>query len=433
MVQGRSLTIQPARLLTGALRVPGDKSISHRYVMLGAVARGLTIVNNLAPGADVSSTVDCFRRLTVPITIDEAGPRRVRIEGTGWRGLKESADALDAGNSGTTMRLLAGLLAGRPFRSSLTGDASLRRRPMARVVAPLQAMGARIQTDSGRAPLTIDGASLTGISWKPDVPSAQVKSALMLAALSASGSTSITEAAPTRDHSERAFPVFGLRVDAHGTTVAVAGGQEAVAPGTALDVPGDPSSAAVWAAAAAALPGSIVQLDDVLLNPRRLGFVQALRRMGADVEVAHEGERAGEPVGSMTIRHVGHGAGVIAAGDVPDLIDELPVLAARAALGGSLDVSGASELRVKESDRITALVRGFRGLGVSADERADGFTIDGSRRPTGGTADAEGDHRLVMAFALVGLGAAGPSVIHGADAVSVSYPNFARDLASLLS
>jgi len=402
--------------------------------MLGAVARGVTIVSNLAPGADVASTIDCFRRLGVPITTEDAGLlRTVRVNGTGWAGLNQPGEPLDAGNSGTTMRLLAGLLAGRPLRTTLTGDASLRRRPMARIVTPLQAMGARIQTDAGRAPVTIDGTSLTGISWQPEVPSAQIKSALMLAALSASGQTVITETAPTRDHSERAFPVFGLRVNAGGATVTVPGGQEAVAPSRPLAVPGDPSSAAVWAAAAAALPGSVVELTDVLLNPRRLGFVQALRRMGADVDVVRAGDASGEPVGSLRIRHVGHGAGVITATEVPDLIDELPVLAARAALGGSLDVSGARELRVKESDRITALVRGFRALGVTADERADGFVIDGSRRPSGGTADAEGDHRLVMAFALVGLGATGPSIIQGADAVSVSYPEFARDLASLTS
>jgi len=301
------------------------------------------------------------------------------------------------------------------------------------VVTPLQAMGARIQSDNGRAPLTIDGTALTGIAWRPEVPSAQIKSALMLAGLSASGQTVVTEPAPTRDHSERAFPVFGLRVETAGESVAVPGGQEALAAGTPLRIPGDPSSAAVWAAAAAGLPGSVVQLDDVLLNPRRLGFVNALRRMGAEVDIVDAAISAGEPVGSIQIRHRGHGAGVIGSADVPDLIDELPVLAARAALGGSLDVSGASELRVKESDRITALVRGFRALGVAAEERTDGFVIDGSRRPTGGTADAAGDHRLVMAFALVGLGASGPTRIEGADAVSVSYPDFARDLAALTS
>ncbi len=401
--------------------------------MLGAIAEGLTLLNNLAPGADVASTIDCFQRLGVPISfeIDGAGARTARISGSGWAGLTQPSHELDAGNSGTTMRLLTGLLAGRPLRTVLTGDASLRGRPMARVVKPLSAMGARIQTYSGHAPLLIEGTALNGVRWAPEVPSAQVKSALMLAGLSASGQTMICEATPTRDHSERAFPVFGLRVDTNGTLISVPGGQEAFAPSTPLRVPGDPSSAAVWAAGAAALPGSEVQLDDVLLNPRRLGFVRALRRMGADVDVVSADETAGESVGSIRIRHVGNGAAVIEGGEVPDLIDELPVLAARAALGGSLDVTGAGELRVKESDRITALVRGLRALGVTADERPDGFTIDGSRRPSGGTADAAGDHRLVMAFALVGLGAAGPSVIHGADAVSVSYPEFARDLASL--
>ena len=411
--------------------MPGDKSISHRYVMLAAIARGLSTVNNLAPGADVASTIACFERLGVAIS--RRGPGDIEIAGRGWTGLTSPADVLDAGNSGTTLRLLTGLLAGRPIRTSLTGDASLRRRPMSRVVTPLQAMGARIQSDNGRAPLTIDGTALTGIAWRPEVPSAQIKSALMLAGLSASGQTVVTEPAPTRDHSERAFPVFGLRVETAGESVAVPGGQEAVAAGTPLRIPGDPSSAAVWAAAAAGLPGSVVQLDDVLLNPRRLGFVNALRRMGAEVDIVDAAISAGEPVGSIQIRHRGHGAGVIGSADVPDLIDELPVLAARAALGGSLDVSGASELRVKESDRITALVRGFRALGVAAEERTDGFVIDGSRRPTGGTADAAGDHRLVMAFALVGLGASGPTRIEGADAVSVSYPDFARDLAALTS
>jgi len=295
VVQGRSLAVEPARRVHGTLRVPGDKSISHRYVMLAAIARGLSTVNNLAPGADVASTIACFERLGVAIS--RRGPGDFEIAGRGWTGLTTPADVLDAGNSGTTLRLLTGLLAGRPIRASLTGDASLRRRPMSRVVTPLQAMGARIQSDNGRAPLTIDGTALTGIAWRPEVPSAQIKSALMLAGLSASGRTVVTEPAPTRDHSERAFPVFGLRVETAGASVAVPGGQEAVAAGTPLRIPGDPSSAAVWAAAAAGLPGSVVQLDDVLLNPRRLGFVNALRGMGAEVDIVDAAISAGEPVG----------------------------------------------------------------------------------------------------------------------------------------
>lgn len=432
MVQAHTLFIRPAKLLSGALRVPGDKSVSHRYVMLGSAARGPVTITGLAPGADVAATVACFQALGASIT--RTDPTGIRIDGRGWAGLAQPAAPLDARNSGTTLRLTAGLVAGRPFRTTLTGDESLCRRPMARIVTPLEGMGARIRSAAGgRAPLTIDGGSLTAIRWRPPVPSAQVKSALMLAGLSAVGETVIEEPVPTRDHSERAFPIFGLRVRVEAGAIHVPGGQEPQAPADALAVPGDPSSAAVWAAAAAALPGSAVRIDGMLLNPRRLGFVNALGRMGADITVVPTGEVAGELVGSLDVRHGRHAACVIAASDVPDLIDELPVLAARAALGGSLQVSGAGELRVKESDRISALVKGLRALGVAAEERPDGFIIDGSRRPTGGDADAAGDHRLVMAFALVGLGATDATTIHGADVVAVSYPTFARDLAALIA
>jgi 3-phosphoshikimate 1-carboxyvinyltransferase len=429
VVQAQSLQIRPANRISGVIRVPGDKSVSHRYVMLGAIARGTTTITGLAPGADVAATIDAFRALGVAIM--PVGPNAVRVDGLGWAGLKTPDTTLDARNSGTTLRLMTGLLAGRPLRVSFTGDASLQRRPMGRVVAPLEAMGARIQTNGGRAPITIDGGALKAIEWRTPIPSAQVKSALMLAGLSASGTTTVIESLPTRDHSERAFPVFGLtaRVDGHG--IAVPGGQEASAPSSPLDVPGDPSSAAVWAAAAASRPGSSVRIDHVLLNPRRLGFVEALKKLGADVRLTASAEHHGELVGSVEIRYGSDGTCVIDERDVPDLIDELPVLAARAALGGRLEVSGASELRVKESDRITALVRGFQQLGVDAEERPDGFIVDGARRPTGGSADAADDHRLVMAFTLVGLGASGPTTITGADVVAVSYPDFARDLSML--
>lgn len=399
--------------------------------MLSAIARGTTAITGLAPGADVAATIDAFRALGVPITA--TGPSAVRIDGGGWAGLKAPAGTLDARNSGTTLRLMTGLLSGRPLRVSFTGDESLQRRPMGRVVTPLEAMGARIQTTGGHAPITIEGGSLSGIQWQPPIPSAQVKSALMLAGLSAGGTTTVVETLPTRDHSERAFPVFGLKVRVDDHRIAVPGGQEAKAPTSPLDVPGDPSSAAVWAAAAACRPGSSVRIDHVLLNPRRLGFVEALKQLGADVRITASAERHGELVGSIEVRYGSRGVCVIDEQAVPDLIDELPVLAASAALGGRLEVSGAGELRVKESDRITALVRGFRQLGVDAEERPDGFVVDGGRRPLGGTADAAHDHRLVMAFALVGLGAAGPTTITGADVVAVSYPDFARDLAALTS
>ncbi len=428
-VIGPSLTVVPGRSLRGRLRVPGDKSISHRYVMLGAISKGETTITGLSPGADVAATLGCLAALGVAITrIDHDS---VRIAGRGLAGLAPPDAPLDAGNSGTTMRLLTGILAGCPFTTTLTGDASLSGRPMRRVIEPLTAMGAAIASHGGRPPLSVTGGSLRSIRWRPPVPSAQVKSAILLAGLSADGTTSVEEPAPTRDHTERAFPLFGIRAETAGLVVSVTGGQTPAAPAFALDVPGDPSSAAVWAAAAAALPGSAISIDHLCLNPRRLGFLAALSGLGAHCVIEPGHEVAGEPRGSIRVEHRTVRPFVIGPADVPGLIDELPVLAAAAALGGGLEVSGASELRVKESDRIAALVAGLRALGVEAAERADGFIVSGGRRPTGGLADAAGDHRLVMAFALVGLGASGPTTMTGADVVGVSYPGFDRQLEAL--
>lgn len=426
--------IRPVARIHGTIAVPGDKSISHRYALLGGIARGTTRVTHLAPGADVAATIGCLRGLGV--TIVERGPGAIDIIGLGRAALRRSDKPLDAMNSGTTMRLLSGILASCPFDTTLMGDASLSKRPMRRVIDPLTAMGASIDAADGRAPLTVHGGPLTGITWRSPVPSAQIKSAIMLAGLAAAGTTTVIDPMPTRDHSERAFPAFGLQSTTRSGTgssveISVAGGQEAVAPATLLTVPGDPSSAAVWAAAAAAIPGSSVELTGVCLNPGRLGFVRALERMGAAVTIEPMVEIGGESVGVIRIGHGQHRTAVITPDEVPSLIDELPVLAARAALGGGLEVSGAEELRVKESDRITALVNGFRALGVTADERPDGFIIDGSARPRGGSADAAHDHRLVMAFTLVGLGSLQGSIVTGAGAVSVSYPDFATDLARL--
>jgi 3-phosphoshikimate 1-carboxyvinyltransferase len=430
-VAAPSLAVAPAGRLRGTLAVPGDKSISHRYLLLGAIADGATTITNLSPGADVAASVGCLQALGV--RIDEQSAGAVVVHGRAGDGLARPAGPLDAANSGTLMRLLAGLLAGCPFETTLTGDASLRRRPMRRIIDPLTAMGARIRSLDGRPPLEILGGRLAGIRWTPPVPSAQVKSALLLAGLAATGTTTVCEPAPTRDHTERAFPVFGLDVSRDGLSVSVTGPQRPRSPAVPLAVPGDPSSAAVWAAAAAALPGSSVRLTGVGLNPRRTAFLGVLTRMGADVDIEHRREQAHEPVGDVVVTHGPRRRVTIAPEEVPDLIDELPVLAASAALGAGLDVSGASELRVKESDRITALVTGLRQLGVTADERPDGFAIDGASVVQGGRADAAGDHRLVMAFALVALGAAGPSSIDGAGAVAVSYPGFGRDLAALIA
>jgi 3-phosphoshikimate 1-carboxyvinyltransferase len=427
----RSLPVKPVGAVRGTLTVPGDKSISHRYVMLGAAAAGTTTLANLAPGADVASTLACMAGLGA--AVEPHGANALSIAGCGAGGFIQPAGPLDAGNSGTTLRLLSGLVASRPIQTSISGDDSLRRRPMQRIIDPLTAMGARITSANGRAPLVIEGGSLQAIDWRVPVASAQVKSAILLAGLGARGTTVVREPLATRDHTERAFPAFGLRLRTDGRVISVDGNQTPIAPPGVLTVPGDPSSAAVWAAAAAALPRSSVRIVGVSLNPHRIGFLRALERMGASITVDATGETAGEPVGVLEVAHSGHRAAVITAGEVPGLIDELPVLAARAALGGALEVSGAAELRVKESDRITALVTGLRAMGVAAEERPDGFVIDGRTRPAGGRVDAAGDHRLVMAFALVALGATGPSVIDGADSVAVSYPAFEQDLARLVS
>jgi 3-phosphoshikimate 1-carboxyvinyltransferase len=439
-VQGRTpttvttthdLVLEPARAVRGVLRVPGDKSISHRYALLGALAHGLTRITNLSSGADVAATIAALEALGVVVT--RRGPHEVEVHGRGLEAFVPPAGPIDAANSGTTMRLLAGVLAGAPFATTLVGDASLSRRPMRRVLDPIAAMGARVTSDDGRPPIEITGGSLRAIDWRMPLPSAQVKSAVLIAGLAATGTTRVHEPAATRDHTERAFPAFGLQAAIDGLSIAVEGGQRGRAPSSPLRVPGDPSSAAIWAAAAAALPGSEIEITGVGLNPRRLGFLDVLRRMGARVEIELDDESAGEPVGSIRVAHDGHRPATIAPAEVPGVIDELPALAARAALGAGLEVSGAGELRVKESDRITALVDGLRALGVRAEERADGFVIDGSATPTGGRADAVGDHRLVMTFALVALGARGRSVVANADAVAVSYPSFPADLARLVS
>lgn len=422
----QSLTLFPVAAVRGDLAVPGDKSISHRYVLLSALAPGRSVIEQLSSGADVAATVACVRVLGAEVAIEPSGA--LAVTGRAWT--PPAAD-LDAANSGTTMRLLAGLLAARPFRSTVTGDASLRRRPMRRVIDPLTAMGARIASQDGLAPLVIDGGPLHGVEWAPPVASAQIKSAILLAGLSASGTTTVVEPAATRDHTERAFPLFGLTCHVEGLRVRVTGGQRPEPAASRLRVPGDPSSAAVWAAAAAAIPGSLIRIRNVALNPRRVGFLRVLARLGAVVSMTQESQEGGEPVGTIAVSYGDRRDTRIDAAEVPGLIDELPVLAACAAAGCCLEVSGARELRVKESDRITALVAGLRALGVDAQERPDGFIIDGRRKATGGRADAVGDHRLVMAFALVGLAASGPTRIDSAESVAVSYPSFEADLRRL--
>ncbi len=422
-------TITPVRRLAGRLHVPGDKSISHRYALLAALADGPTEIANYSLGADCRSTLACLRQLGV--VIEQRPEGSVILLGRGLHALCSPAGPLDAGNSGTTMRLLAGILAAQRFSSTLIGDASLSRRPMRRVMEPLQQMGARFEAAGGHPPLTVHGAPLHAIAYRPAVPSAQVKSAVLLAGLHAQGVTSVTEPAQTRDHTERALRAFGVEARVDGLTVAVAGGQR-LAP-QSLIVPGDFSSAAFWMVAAAALPGSRVEIEDVGLNPTRTGLIDVLRRFGARVTVQPSVVNAGEPRGTIIVEGDRAGAIEISPEEVPGLIDELPAIAALAAHGGEVRVRGAAELRVKESDRIAALVAGFRNLGIDADEHPDGFAVRGGRTgtPSGGVADACGDHRMAMAFAIAALGAARPSVIEGAEVVGISYPGFFETLERL--
>src|SRR4029453_8353104 len=368
--------VAPARRLRGTLRVPGDKSISHRYAIFAAIAEGASTIADYAPGADCRSSLNCLRALGVGVR--EERPGVVTVVGRGFDALRSADSPLDAGNSGTTMRLLAGLLAGRGFSSTIVGDASLSRRPMRRVIKPLEAMGARIDASEGRPPLTIRGSRLHAITHRPQIPSAQVKSAVLLAGLQADGTTKVVEPAATRDHTERALAAFGGIASVSGLEIAVAGGQRLS--GQALTVPGDFSSAAFWLVGAAALPGSQIEILDVGLNPTRTALLAVLRRFGARVDVVTTGMGAGEPrgTGTVAVTHEQSGSIEIGPGEVPGLIDDLPAIAALAAHGGEVTVRGAAELRVKESDRIATLVAGFRSLGLDAEERPNGFTVRGT-------------------------------------------------------
>jgi 3-phosphoshikimate 1-carboxyvinyltransferase len=424
-------TVRPARRVKGRVRMAGDKSISHRYALLAALASGRSTIGGYSSGADCAATLECLRSAGVDVRARRGPDDSITVEigGRGLRGLQPPAAALDAQNSGTTMRLLAGVLAAHPFTSTITGDQSLTRRPMGRVIEPLERMGARIESHDARAPLTIHGAALRGIAYTTPVVSAQTKSAILLAGLQAEGTTVVSEPAPSRNHTELAFRAFGAEVRVDGTSVAVRGGQRLL--GGDFVVPGDISSSAFWAAAAAALPGSDIEIENVGLNPTRTALLDVLRQAGAHVEASIEREAGGEPTGHVRVRHGRPGALVLSAADVPLLIDEIPALAAWAAHGNELHVTGAGELRVKESDRISALVRGFRALGADIEEFSDGFHLRGSRKLKGGLADAVGDHRLAMAFAIAALGAEQPSIIAGADSVAISYPEFFATLERL--
>ena len=420
--------VKPAARVAGRVRVPGDKSISHRYAMLAALADGRSTIRGYLTGADCLSTLGCLQALGVTVRREpdrsDGTPGDVQVEGRGLRGLAAAPMPLDAGNSGTTMRLLSGIVAAHEFRTLMSGDASLNRRPMRRVIRPLTEMGAAIGSQDGRPPLTIDGARLRGITHRPEVPSAQIKSAVLLAGLQAEGETTVLEPVPTRDHTERAFHEFGVRVEKAGEAIRVTGGQPLKA--RELVVPGDVSSAAFWIALAAGTPGGEIEIEGVGLNPTRIAMLEIVRRAGARVEIQIDNEDAGEPVGRIRVMYDSPASFVIEPDEVPGVIDEIPALAALGVLlpgGAEMRVHGAGELRVKESDRISCLATGLQALGASVEEFPDGFRLV-SRPLAGGTVDAADDHRLAMAFAVAATGAAQPTTILGASSVDVSYPGF---------
>ena len=423
------------RSLRGTVRVPGDKSISHRALLFGAIAEGTTRIEGLLPAEDPLSTAACLRAMGVAVSPIEAG-QPVLVEGVGLDGFQEPEDVLDCGNSGTTMRLMLGLLAGRSGRHFvLNGDASLRRRPMQRVGGPLSAMGARISGRSGGnlAPLAIEGVPLRGTTIHTPVASAQVKSAIILAALTAEGCTTVIEPVQSRDHSERMLRAFGAQLSVGG-----AGNTEVtITPGASLRgqeviVPGDISSAAFWLVAAAITPGADLTVENVGLNPSRTGILDVLEQMGAQIELLNARDVAGEPVGDLRVTHGPLQAFSIGAELIPRLVDEIPVLAVAACCAEGISrVTGAEELRVKETDRLAVMARQLGAMGARIEEFADGMTIQGGVELHGTAVDSETDHRVAMSLAVAAQIARGATSLERAEAAAVSYPNFWDDLQRL--
>ena len=408
--------------LRGDLTVPGDKSIAHRAVIFGSIAQGRTRIFNLSGGDDNSRTVRAFRQMGVEIGRDGAA---LLIEGKGWQGLDRPGQTIDCGNSGTTMRLMSGLLAGLPFHSELDGDASLRQRPMQRVIDPLTQMGAKINSKGGNglAPLAIDGGGLKAIHYRMPIASAQVKSAILLAALQASGTTTVAEPEQSRDHTEVMIRGFGGAVTVNGLNISVSGGQSLT--GQDVLIPGDISSAAFFLVAAALIPGSDVIIRNVGCNPTRDGIVGILRLMGATIEIFNQRATAGEKVADFRVTGAKLNGIDVGAEWVARTIDEYPILAIAAALAeGVTTFAGVKELRYKESDRIAAMTEGLKTLGVQVEEREDGMMIHGGARFKGGAVKSFADHRIAMSFAIAGLVSDGAVEIDDARCADISFPTF---------
>lgn len=418
--------ISPAKAISGSLSLPGDKSISHRYALIGAIAEGDTSIANYSTGADCHSTLGCVRALG--IEVEGAGTEFV-IRGKGLDGLRAPAGDLDAGNSGSTIRMLSGILAGQPFASRIFGDESLSRRPMQRVMKPLAQMGARIDARDGQfPPLRIEGGSLRAIDYTLPVPSAQVKTCVLFAGLYADGSTTVTEPIRSRDHTEIALREFGADIAVERRKITIAGRPRLE--GRELVVPSDLSSAAFFLVAALLVPGSHLSIHGVGLNPTRSALLDFLVGMGARIRVPNLESQNGELIGDLEVEYSELQGGTIDGGLTAALIDEIPVLAVLgAATEEGLTVRDAGELRIKETDRIHTVVENLRLMGVEAEELPDGMMIPGRQKLHAAKLDSSGDHRIAMAFAVAALRADGESVIEGADAASVSFPEFWDTLA----
>ncbi|GAB4350504.1 MAG: 3-phosphoshikimate 1-carboxyvinyltransferase [Cyanophyceae cyanobacterium] len=419
--------------LTGRIRIPGDKSISHRALMLGALAQGETTISGLLLGEDPRSTAACFRALGA--TISELNETHVTVQGIGLGNLIEPADVLDAGNSGTTMRLMLGILASHRDRLfTVTGDASLRSRPMGRVINPLRQMGAQIwgRNSDTLAPLAVRGSQLKPMEYRSPIASAQVKSCILLAGLMAEGATTVIEPSLSRDHSERMLAAFGAQVIVDPETVSATVVGPAKLTGRPVIVPGDISSAAFWLVAAAIVPGSDLVVENVGINPTRTGILDALALMGADITLENERDAAGEPVADIRARY-GPLTGCELAGDlIPRAIDEIPILAvAAAAATGKTTIRDAAELRVKESDRLAVTASELAQLGVAIAELPDGLEITGGSPLVGAAVDSHTDHRIAMALAIAALTAQGCTTIDRAEAAAISYPSFIETLSDL--
>lgn len=429
-----SRTVSPAERLAGTVTLPGDKSVSHRFGMFSAIAEGTTRIANFSGSEDCTATLNCMAALGVPVerTADE-----IVIHGVGKHGLKPPEGMLDAGNSGTTIRLLSGILAGQPFETRITGDDSLRRRPMRRIMDPLARMGAHIvATNDNFAPLAISGGNLHGIDYELPVASAQVKSCVLLAGLFAKGETTVIEATPTRDHTERMLGAFGAPVVHNGTRLTISGDAVLKSPGDCR-VPGDFSAAAFFLVAASLVPDADLLIENVGINPSRTGLLDVLHEAGLAVGLENEREAGGEPVADLRVRGL-HGDRLTRrlelGGDIiANVIDELPILSVFGAFHGGIDIRDARELRVKESDRIALVAANLRRMGVEVIEREDGLSVEGNQRFHAATIDTAGDHRIAMAFSVAALAADGPTEIRDAGCAAVSFPKFFDVLASLRS